>query len=183
MKKTIVTLTTLTSSILLVTGLSLSSCKKGETGPQGPAGTNGTNGINGNANVVSHTFTVTAASWTATSGNSVQYTEISDNTITKDIVEKGVVLVYMMSPVSGGYSAAQLPLTMYPGTAYAIKMEYTASVNKIAISIMRSDIQAPSNPGTLIYKIVKIPASARLQNPGLNYQDYITVKKAFHLVD
>lgn len=182
MKKAIASLT-LATGILLIGTVSLTSCKKGETGPQGPAGTNGTNGMNGNANVTSQTFTVTAASWTATSGNSVQYTEITDNTITKDIVEKGVVLVYLMSPISGGYAVAPLPLTMYPGTAYAIKMEYTASLNKIAISIMRSDIQAPSNPGILIYKVVKIPASARVKNPGVNYADYRSVKEVFRLAD
>lgn len=182
MKKTIKTMTVLMTGVVLTLGLSVSSCKKaekGDMGPQGTAGINGTNGTNGNANVKTMTVTVTAVDWTASGSGGMQSTVITNTNITQDIIDKGAIMVYM---VNAGQTSA-LPLMMYPSSSYGINMQFTASLNSLAITVQRTDLVAAVNPGTLTYKIVTIAASAKMQNPNVNYSDYKAVQRAFNLKD
>lgn len=171
------TVVTLISGVIVCLGLTFTSCKKAEKGEMGPQGVAGTNGTNGNANVKTMTVTVTAADWTASGSGGMQSTVITNTNITQDIIDKGAVMVYM---VNAGQTSA-LPLMMYPSSSYGINMQFTASLNSLAITIQRTDLAAAVNPGTLTYKIVTIAASARMQNPNVNYNNYEEVKKAFNL--
>jgi hypothetical protein len=146
--------------------LTFSACKK-----EGPAGKDGKDG---NANVQSATFTV--ASWNYSSPS--YYADINYSAITSGIINSGAVLVYL-SNGSGGYS--QLPLTIYPSSAYSETFETVTAPGLVRIYITDSDLTAPNTPGTLSFKVVVIAASARIANPDVDLSNYNEVKKAFKL--
>jgi len=169
MKKTIKTITSVIAGLALTLGLTLTSCKKGDTGPAGK------DGKDGNANVVSSS--ITSSNWSYV-GNSWEIT-FTYPAITQDIVDRGAVLVYLQ--VSGGYN--QLPLTLYPSSSYSRTYEVAYSTGIVKIFCTDSDLTQPTNPGSQKFKIVVISASQRNANPNVNYDDYTEVKKVFKIKD
>jgi len=166
------TMTVVFAGLALTLGLTLTSCKKGDTGPAGTAGTNGTNG---NANVVSSSLTTSA--WTYVSPSwEMTFTYPA---ITQSILDKGAVLVYVKS----GNNYYQLPFTFYPAATYSQSYEVETYLGGLKVYVTDSDLTQPTNPGSLTFKVVVIAASQRLANPNVNYDNYDDVKKAFNLQD
>ena len=144
------------------------NCKKGDTGP---AGKDGTNGTNGNANVIS-TNNVTISSWSLNSG--VYTAGISAAGITQDIVDRGVVMVF----IKYGSQWVSLPdITGKNSTVFAY------NVGNIDLINSNSDGTTPTNPGTQTFRVVIISASNKIMNPNVNLKNYSEVKQALQLQD
>jgi len=89
MKQSSKTITTLITGLAMAFGLTFSSCKKAETGPAGK---------DGNANVQSTSqVDLSSLTWTYQGGPSNDsYVSIyPTSAITQDVVDKGLVMVYI----------------------------------------------------------------------------------------
>jgi hypothetical protein len=170
MKKTI-----LKVAVSLVGSLFILSCSSdGAQGPAGPAGTNGTNGINGNANVIStNPVTVNSTNWIGSNSNALWYTTFSASGITQQIVDKGIVSVFI-SDSSGAWSP--IPYT-FANTSY----HYSFGVGFINIYTSSVNLTAISNPGIKSFRVVIIPSSVVSSNKNTNWNDYNEVVKILNL--
>lgn len=165
MKKTI---TTVITGLVLTLGLTFTSCKKAEKGDTGPAGTNGTNG---NANVIG-TNVVTVSTWAAS--GSVWESTITFSGITSNVVDKGIVSVFVLY----GTSWWALPdLNGKNSTQYGFGIGFVKLLNS------NSDGTTPANPGTQTFRIVVVSPSNRIANPNVNWNNYAEVKKVLNLKD
>lgn len=152
------------AAILLLT-ITIASCKKGDTGPAGKDGTNG------NANVIA-TNNVTINTWSLS--NSIYTATISASGITQNIVDKGIVMVY----IQYGSQWVSLPdITGINSTVYAYEL------GKVVLINSNSDGTTPTNPSTQTFRIVIISASNREANPNVNWNNYSEVKQALNLKD
>lgn len=161
-----------------VIAITLFGCegKDGAPGAQGPAGTNGTNGVDGNANVHTQTFIVSNWYYNAPSWG----VDITDLDITQDIVDNGLVMVYI-SNGSGGWQA--LPYTVYPTSGYSSTYVFVHYLYGVTIWKTDSDLTLPSNPGTKTYKVIAVAEAPRIANPNVNWMNYEEVKETFNLRD
>ncbi len=164
MKKTII------YGMFTLTVLMFGACTKpkdGAPGAQGPQG---------NANVQSNTFTVTSWGYTAPD----YYVNLSESSITQDIINTGAVLVYQ----TNGTTNVQLPYTVYPNSTYSETWVSLITVGNVKILVEDSDQTQPNNPGAGIqFKVVVMASRSMLQNPHVNFKDFESVKKAFNLKD
>jgi hypothetical protein len=134
---------------------------------QGPAGPAGPQGPEGNANVKTDVFTVPAASWaSSTTGYMLEtgsggYTEYfmqgyvrSNNTITQDVLDNGMVLVYFTpSPTYNPNQWAPLPYE-FPsfGTQYYTNFVYVTALGQVTLGFFFSKIDPSATlPGILSY--------------------------------
>jgi hypothetical protein len=170
-------------AVLLSIAMFVFGCSKdGETGPAGPAGangingTNGTNGTNGNANVFgSTTFTTSAANWTS-NGGGVYWTAVftGANEITQDIVDRGIVSVFLLS----GSAWTPLPLTVFnQNTTYGV------GVGTIEFVVSGTDFNPIPNPSNVTIRYVVISPSNRLSHPNTDWNNYEEVKQVLKLKD
>src|ERR1700758_5043082 len=116
-------------AIAIIAAMLISGCTKepntAPAGPMGPrganglSGANGANGTNGNANVSSHTYTVTA--WGSTS--SYFYAAIADTNITQAIQDSGTIQIFMSYDAGTSWNA--LPLTKYTSATNSYSMGYS----------------------------------------------------------
>ncbi|MEI6900362.1 MAG: hypothetical protein WCL00_10830 [Bacteroidota bacterium] len=159
----------LSISILFLMMTIMQGCTKGDTGPQGPAG------HDGNANVMTYVYNV---SWVK---EPPSYTcDIYDTDITQDIVNYGVVLVYM-SNGSGGWTA--LPCTLPGGSTYTTSYTPVHYLNGVTIWKSDSDMQQTADPGTSSFKVIAISATVYKAHPTLNWKDCNEVERALKLAD
>ena len=136
-------------------------------GPAGPQGPTGPQGPPGNANVKTDVFTVPAASWaTSNTGYMLEtgsggYTEYfmqgyvrTNNTITQDVLDNGMVLVYFTpSPVYNADQWAPLPY-QFPsfGTQYYTNYVYVTAVGQVTLGFFFSKIDPSATvPNILSY--------------------------------
>lgn len=142
----------------------------------GAKGDTGATGANGNANVFgSTTFTTTAANWTASNGGVVWSTTLNGATgITQEIVDKGIVSVFLLS----GSDWTPLPFTILNQN-----MTYGFSVGKIDLIAQGTDFTAIPNPSDVTIRYVAISASNKMAHPKTNWNNYDEVKKALNLED
>ena len=159
-------------SVLTLTILVVSSCKKPKDGEPGPKG------ADGNANVTYSIFNVSASSWGYTTPT--YYAVLNDPNITSDIINKGAVLVYLQVG-TGTYT--QLPLTFFPSASYAELWEVVTAVNQVQVQITDSDLTAPAPPPACTFKVVCIASRSMLSNPDIDFKNFESVKKAFNLKD
>ena len=132
-------------------GLTLSSCKKGDTGPAGPVGSNGTNGV---ANIQTTTVTSNNNSWVFDSvGNSYDAT-ITYTAITQAVVDRGTVQVFLGS----GNGTEWLALPFSYGIAQYL---FSYSLGKVDITATLSNNAIPNNPGGQQFKVVVIPPASK----------------------
>jgi hypothetical protein len=134
---------------------------------QGPAGPAGPQGPTGNANVKTDTFTVHASSWASSSTGymletgSGGYTEYfmqgyvrSNNTITQDVLDNGMVLVYFTpSPTYNADQWAPLPYE-FPsfGTQYYTNYVYVTALGQVTLGFFFSKIDPSATlPSILSY--------------------------------
>ena len=155
----------------------LGSCtKKGDTGATGAAGTNGTNGTNGNANVVAGTATLTASNWSWDATSKLYYCDITDNSITSDIVNSGVVLVYIQAQGSNGWNA--IPTAIAVSNSESLYFNFNYEINNVEVSLQFSDQSTAASIATYNFKIICISSAQRQSHPNTNWHDYNQVKSA-----
>ncbi len=189
-----------TASVLFLTSCS----KKGPEGPQGtqgnagapgPVGSPGTKGDPGTANVIYSAWTAfNGANWQAAVneyGKSVRYYPITATAITNDVLNNGVVLIYMR--VTGnGIGPTLLPQTFYGFTQFVNQyIGFNLSTSQIKIKFFNIDNN--NDPGTfgsfVEYRYVIIPggvttttsASIKDQSQQPDCKDYNAVKAYFNL--
>ena len=155
--------------VLLFMIVILQGCTKGDTGPQGPAG------HDGNANVMTYVYNV---SWVKSPPD--YYTDIYDTDITQDIVDYGVVLVYM-SNGSGGWIA--LPCTFPITSTYSTTYTPVHYLNGVTIWKTDTDLQQTSDPGSKSIKVIAISATVYKAHPTLNWKDCQEVERVLKLAD
>lgn len=160
------------SICLLATVIMFAGCKKGDTGPQGPTG---------NANVVSAVYKVDT--WSSSTANSIDYVQatIDDASITADIVDNGLVLVYECSDIQNPDWLA-LPFTEPTGqNNITTSFNFTHSDGEVVIIINNSDGSDPGNQGTLYFKIIAISGTAMAAHPKVNLKNYEEVITTFNI--
>lgn len=162
--------------LLIAVVTAFGSCKKGDkgdTGPSGTSGTNGTNGTNGNANVIgTNTVTTSASSWTW--GSPFYTTVITAAGITQDIVDKGIVEVF----IQYGIGWSNLPdINGKNSTTFVF------SLGQVKLYNSNSDLTQPVNPGAQVFRLVIISASNRLAHQHTNWSNYNEVKQVLNLKD
>jgi hypothetical protein len=136
---------------------------QGPTGPQGPVGPQGPAG---NANVKTDVFTVPAASWaTSSTGYMLEtggggYTEYfmqgyvrSNNTITQDVLDNGLVLVYFTpSPTYNPNQWEPLPYVFTTISSYNIDYVYITAVGQVTLGFFFVKVDPASTlPNILSY--------------------------------
>jgi len=146
-------------------------CQKGEKGDPGPAGSNGANGtdgVDGNANVIG-TNTVIVSNWNMT--GSFYTAEITASGITQDIVNTGLVSVFIKY---GSYWYSLPDINGKNSTSYGF------SVGKVELFNQNSDYSVPVYPGSLTFRIVIISSTRIRANPGTDWNDYNEISSVFN---
>jgi hypothetical protein len=146
------------SSILRITGilacasiLLLSSCKKKEI--QGPKGDPGANGIGGNASITTTTvFTVASSQWVADSAAECRRVTISAAQITKSIMEKGAVRVYIQPDAAFGVTA----WTELPFVRGDLFTQFGFSEGELHLQYLNIEGGLPPVPATASYRMVLV---------------------------
>jgi hypothetical protein len=167
-----------TAFILVSFSLMIIGC----TGPTGPQG---------NANVQSDNITVSNSNWTLTTSSPWEYSvTINDPKITQDIVDNGMVLVYI-SNGSGGWQL--LPTIGYTtgtsgGYIYDLEWKYSPVYSTGAVTIWYYIVTdpttwVPNNPGAQTFKIVAVAGLTKASYPNVDWNNYNEVKQALHLQD
>lgn len=135
-----------------------------EEGPMGPEGLPGRDGLNGrdgrdgNANVY-YSQWYTPSKWNGKTGD--WYFNVSDNRITEDIVESGVILAYMSIPND------VYPTAVRPMPAYATGVNWDFLIPDYGMIEFTCD--GLNIPGTAdhFFRFVLVPSNIKLK-AGLN---------------
>ncbi len=123
------------ATILIATTIMifLSGCSKPDNGKDGAAGVAGT------ANVIYSPWLPTGTLSTATiDGNTGTVFTLTEPKITQDIIDKGVVLVYLQIQPTGDFSSLSLPYITGAGGGASTIAHYT-SVGQIKIIRFKND--------------------------------------------
>ena len=127
----------------------------------------------GNAYIYSAQYTVT---WIMSDPG--YYCNIEDENITQEVVDNGLVEVYM-SNGSGGWIA--LPITMPVSADYSSTFTPVHYLGGLTIWEYDTDINQSADPGLTTFKIVCINPVAKLAHSDLDWNDYASVKMTFNL--
>lgn len=163
----------------------------GATGPMGPTGATGATGATGpvgptgatgNANVHSTYYTINAANWTYF-GTPYFFNEVNLTCpqITSDVVDFGMVCAFSESTTSGTWFS--LPYVYWPTStvSYVFSLN-TIKLGSVGLRFNYSDGRNSVYTSTRV-KVVTISGTAKAANPNVDYNDYNSVKAAFHLED
>lgn len=156
-----------TCLIFLLSLVIIGSCKKDDDSAYALKGSAG------NANIYSTQYTVT---WTLQAPG--YYCTMEDVNITQDIVDNGIVEVYM-SNGSNGWIA--LPITIPVDSSYSSTFTPVHYLGGVTVWAYDTDTQQSGDPGSTTFKIVCISAVARLANPNLDWNNYAEVQRTFNL--
>ena len=167
----------------------------GDTGPAGPAGPAGPQGPQGAANVKVDTFTLQSGDykynsiyWSGTSPNVSQgqvsrYYERPNATITQDILDKGVVLVYLNIPASlGGWTPLPISwLDNFTGN-FTYNYAYVPTVGKVTLHFFFAKVAGNTTPAiaTFVvpigrYKVITVPGTLVGKSDFPDQHDYPAV--------
>lgn len=160
-------------SLCSLIGLSLlfiSSCKKGEKGDPGK---------DGKVNVTSQTFST--GSWS--SNSSFWYKQLSCPDLTQDNINSAAVSVYW-GTTANNWTA--LPYTYVSSTNYF--MNFVTTVGNVEIRWYYNGIGIGDTPDqefgkTVSFKVVIIPPGAKKANPDVDMNNYQEVKEAYNIAD
>lgn len=145
---------------------------KGDRGPQGPAGPRGVTGPQGPPGSVN----VIYSNWITLPHNESEFM-ISVPQLTPAIVDRGVVAVYAKT-FRGGVAGTLLGTHRLPfNSPYGYFIEYSIAVNSITIIANEA-----MNAGDYQFRYLLIPGSIAA-TAAVNWQDYNSIKTAFHIVD
>ena len=141
---------------------------QGDQGPQGPSGVTGTNAA----------FISNPSDWTGvTTGSGFNYLLASYNVniITQDAINTGVIMVYFEAS-TGVWAPLSYTYPISGSVEQTLTFNY--QVGQLTLQIQNSDNSMPSAPAAAYnYNIVVIPTSLIKQHPGINLNDYNTVKQ------
>jgi hypothetical protein len=151
----------ITGLILITSLVIVASCKKDDDSAYG------------NAKIYSKQYTVT---WTISAPG--YYCTMSDANITQDIVDNGIVEVYMYN---GSDAWISLPITMPETSTYSSTFTPVHYLGGVTVWAYDTDTEQSADPGSTTFKIVCISAAAKLANPSLDWNNYAEVKNAFNL--
>lgn len=149
---------------------------KGEKGEKGAKGDPGENGVG----AVSYTFNLTPrnmVNWYHNAFNSHFQYEVVTPALTKDIFDRGAVLVYFRFGIDGPYWY-QLPYNTGPGWE---TWGFLTQIGKVTITMDIPRDVASYGGRDLPFKIVIIPAMPGGRKMFIDYNNYESVKKAFEL--
>jgi hypothetical protein len=156
--------------LLLCVALVTLSCAKGDTGPTGPTGPAGS------ANVI-YSDWYSPATWVAESeyGTAQRTYTMTDTLLTQEIVDRGVVLVYMRF-VGLNPAIVQLPCT-FADPAYSFSFRASAGTVKVVYyDIAAQTSTPPAIPSYNQVRYVLIPggviASAMQTNGSTHEQEF-----------
>ncbi|MDX1912408.1 MAG: collagen-like protein [Saprospiraceae bacterium] len=165
------------SMLLMISLATFMSCKgeQGDTGPAGPAGQNGQNGQDGNANIKTFTTTVSSSNWVEILDD---YSEAQVNVpiITSDIVNSGLVMVYMQS----GSSWTAWPYAVAFDT-YTEAFSFTFATGSVTLRDISND-NIPIEP-TGPLRVIAATADGMVRYPDLDWYNYEAVMNALQLAD
>ena len=173
--------------------LFLAACtgEKGAVGPQGPAGAVGAAGDKGNAGaageftkVLTGNATIKVTSWitqTLDVTDDTYYVIIPEKQITKDILDKGIVMVYYTTT-----TGVNFPM---PYTLGSVKFLHSAFLDKgegriridIFPNVYLTKLPKPASEYTFRWVIATGSTSGRMTN--INWNDYDDVKTKLGLKD
>ncbi|MEO7978657.1 hypothetical protein [Flavobacterium sp.] len=164
---------------LLTIGIFLISCSgdDGTNGPEGPAGVDGidgTNGIDGNPVVFFSDWALTGTTKSETFNGVLGSTFIiSAPELTQEILNKGVVLIYMQSLSSGKFSNMPLPLIESTGSKVFIH-NFWPELGQITIYKFLLDGTTPTPvTASLKWRYVLIPGGTNVTGKkNVNKLDY-----------
>lgn len=159
---------------MMISLVTFMSCK-GEQGDTGPAGQNGQNGQDGNANVKTFTTTVSSSDWTEIQDDYSE-AEINVPILTSDIVNNGLVMVYLQS----GTDWIALPYTV-AFASYTESFTYYFSVGKVTLQDISND-NLPIEP-TGSMRVIAATADGMVRYPDLDWYNYEAVMNALQLAD
>ena len=151
----------ITGLIFIASLVVVASCKKDDDSAYG------------NAKIYSTQYTVT---WTIDAPG--YYCTMDDVNITQDIVDSGIVEVYMSNGSNGWIS---LPITMPISSTYSSTFTPVHYLGGVSVWAYDTDTEQSADPGTTTFKIVCISAAAKLANSNLDWNNYAEVKNAFNL--
>lgn len=149
----------------------------GPQGPQGVAGTDGVDGVDGNANVIySEWADFETAGWEALSsdfGVDVRNYPVVANDLTQEILDSGLVLVYLRF-VGFGNTILSTPFTANIIGTGLETIYHNDAVAQITIKYINSD--GVGDPGTFdgagnSYRYVLVPGG-QLASKGFSKQDF-----------
>lgn len=158
---------------------------QGPVGPQGPAGPAGNSGSS--ARVVN--ITVQPAQWqvdmssVGVAGAYLQSGWFTASNITQDVMNSGVVLVFMQMN-SNPATWQQLPVTYYGSSSFRV-IDCQYRLNQVQIFINNSGTAAPGLPTSAFnYRIVAITGTTTaVLKQTVDITNYAAVKAAFHLAE
>lgn len=134
---------------------------------QGPKGDPGAAGGGGNSSIQSSAiFTVSTTQWQKTADTSAWKFTINTDLITKDIVDKGIVKVF----VQIGTSWWELPFT--EGDLFT-QFGFDVGVANLYFTDIHGGL--PARPSTKAYRVITISALARTSHPTTNWGNYYEV--------
>jgi hypothetical protein len=159
------------AGIALAIGITITSCKKGDTGPQGPQGNNGVSGI------VNTTLTAPASSWTWDNTTKTSDAQFYVAALSQSIVNTGAVMAY---EDAGSGIWIPLPSTFVAAANLTYHTSFYFKLNTIQISRFVSD---ESNPGQYpsTFRLVVIPPA--MVKPNVNMNNFAEVKSAYNLTE
>lgn len=173
------------ASLVCIVGIltMLSSCQKGDTGPAGPVGAQGDSGINGSANIITAIYTVattykpgdTVSSWVSKGSPTYHWVAgfIDTNMAGYNV---DVVEAYWATALATGWSA--LPVTSLINQGDEMNFRY--SYDSVSFTYYTGGGSFSKYPGypanspaynTIYFKLVIIPPSLQLANPGINWKN------------
>jgi len=154
----------------------LGSCVKGDKGDTGATGAAGTNGTNGNANVVAGFVTLNSSNYTWDNTAKLYYSDVTDASITSDIVSTGVVLCFLQASGQSAWTA--MPSSIALSSTESIYFTFSYYLNTVELDLQFSDQSTASSIGTTNFKIVCISSAQRQAHPHTNWNNYNEVQAA-----
>jgi len=177
------------AGIALVLGLTIISCKKGDTGPQGPAGPQGATGqqgpqgptgqqgATGNANVQNYSITISSSQWT--------YDNLYERLYYRwynSANSQSAVYGYVMSG-SGKQSMPYYTSTSAWSEQYDLASKLFSSPAYIEFQFTNYNSRTTAPSYDKYFDLVIIPPTQRKANPNVDYSNYEEVKRVFKLGD
>lgn len=169
------------AGLAIAVGLTITSCKKGDTGPQGPAGPQGPQGATGNngvSGIINTTLTAPANTWSWDNTSKTRDALfINVTALSQSIINSGAIMLY---EDFGSGTWVALPQTFVVSANLTYHTTFFYSLNTVGISRFLSDESDPGQSAG-VFRLVVIPQG--MVKPNVNIKDYNAVKDAYNLKD
>ncbi|GAB3900719.1 hypothetical protein [Spirosoma agri] len=153
----------------------------GATGATGPTGASGVAGVSGTSSVTMVTY---PTSFTLSKNNSTFYTLLLPRSITKAVVDKSVIIVYLQFSFTGPI-VWQIPATIGFGIEDVFTYSVYSESSDQLVGIYISRTSGTSLTSVTLAKVLIIPAANTITVNGrqaaVNYSDFEAVKAYYGL--